>query len=77
MFKIRAFLNSRTGTILVSILLGLGLSTLFKMSCDNRSCMVYKAPSFDKKKFIRYNKKCYEPKEQMETCNTEKTIIDM
>lgn len=77
MFKIRKFLNSRSGVILVSILLGLGLSTLFKMTCDSRSCMVYQAPSFEKKKVIRYNKKCYEPKEQMETCNPEKTIIDI
>jgi len=77
MFKIRKFLNSRPGVIIVSILLGLGLSTLFKMSCDSRSCITYQAPSFEKKKVIRYNKKCYEPKEQMESCNTEKTIIDI
>ena len=77
MFQIRKFLNSRSGIILVSILLGLGLSTLFKMSCNSRNCIVYQAPSFDKKKIIRYNKKCYEPKEQVETCNPEKTIIDI
>ena len=77
MFNIRKFLASRTGVIIVSILLGLGLSTLFKMSCDNRSCIVYQAPSFEKKKIIRYNKKCYEPKEHMETCNPEKQIVDV
>lgn len=77
MFNIRKFLASRTGVIIVSILLGLGLSTLFKMSCDSRSCIVYQAPSFDKKKIIRYNKKCYEPKEHMETCNPEKQIVDV
>jgi hypothetical protein len=77
MFKIKKFLDSRTGIILVSILLGLGLSTLLKMSCDNRSCIVYQAPTFDKKKIIRYNKKCYEPKAQVETCSKEKTIVDV
>jgi hypothetical protein len=77
MFNIRKFLASRTGVIIVSIFLGLGLSTLFKMSCDSRSCIVYQAPSFDKKKIIRYNKKCYEPKEHMETCNPEKQIVDV
>ena len=41
MFNIKKFLSSRSGVIIMSIILGLGLSTLFRMSCTSRSCIVY------------------------------------
>ena len=75
--KIKKMLGSRKGIIMLSIILGLGLSCIFKMSCDNRSCIVYKAPDYSEKKIVKYNNKCYKPTENMETCNKEKEIIDI
>ena len=50
------FFNSDTGRKLLSLMLGLGIAGLFKMSCDNRSCIVYKGPDFStKEKMIKYN----------------------
>ncbi len=37
---IRNVIHSGSGQIIISILLGLGLSTLFKRACNNRSCIV-------------------------------------
>ena len=34
MINLRKFVGSRTGVIILSILLGLGLSCVFKMGCD-------------------------------------------
>ena len=77
MFNIKKFMTSRSGVIIMSIILGLGLSTLFRMSCNSRSCLVYTAPDFSKKKLIKYNGKCYKPEEKIETCNPKKKTIEV
>ncbi len=77
MIDLHRFLSSRTGVILMSIILGLGVSTLFRMSCNSRSCIVYTSPDFSKKKLIQYNKKCYEPSEKMVKCDPNKKTIDV
>jgi hypothetical protein len=43
---IEEFTNSRTGIIILSIIWGLGLATLFKRSCSDPGCKVieYKGP---------------------------------
>lgn len=77
MIKLRKFIGSRTGVIICSILLGLGLSSIFKMSCDSNNCIIMKAPDMSDKKVLKYNNKCYEPSENIETCDTKKRIINV
>ena len=70
MLDLKKLLKSKNGRFLISILLGLGISGLFKMSCDSRECIVYKGPKFeDDKKMIKYNNKCYKVEEHMESCD--------
>jgi len=63
MFK--GFFESRTTIIILSIIWGLGLSTLFKKSCDGRACKIiqYKGPNIDwvNKSIFSYdgNTSCY------------------
>lgn len=73
LFKLEKFFKSETGTRIFSIMLGLGIAGLFKMSCDSRSCLVFKGPTFDDdKKVIKYNGKCYDVSEKMIDCNNKK-----
>lgn len=74
--NIKKFIGSKSGKILLSFILGLGLASIFKISCDNRSCIVYEAPDFSDKKLMKYNDKCYEPKEKMEKCDPNKKTIN-
>jgi len=74
--KLNIFFKSKAGTYLLSIILGLGLACIFKMSCDSKNCIVYKAPEKDDKKIIRYNGSCYESSEHAVTCDPNKTTID-
>ncbi len=74
--KIKKIIGSKSGVVILSAVLGLGLACIFKMSCDSQSCIVYKAPDYSKKKIIKYNDKCYEPNEHMETCDSKKEIIE-
>jgi hypothetical protein len=47
-FDIRKFMTSEVGKKLFSILLGLGLSSIFRMSCKEKNCIVYSSPEFNK-----------------------------
>ena len=68
MLNVRKMLKSDTGLLLSSIILGLGIAGLFKMSCDSRSCIVYKGPDFSEKKKVKVNGKCYDVSEELIDC---------
>ena len=63
----------------ISIILGLGLSCLFRKACDKRNCLVFKAPeNFNdiSKKTYKHNDKCYKFKPKSVTCDNSKQIVD-
>jgi|TARA_B100000900_G_C20327278_1_gene612695 hypothetical protein len=73
MLQLEKFFKSPEGIKLFSIMLGLGVAGLFKMSCDSRSCLVYTGPNFEKEnKVIKYNEKCYNVREKMLDCKDKK-----
>ena len=45
---LRRLIYSDFGKYIISILLGLGLATLFRKVCDDRNCIVFKAPDLKK-----------------------------
>lgn len=61
MIKLNRFLDSKEGIIIISLILGFGLATLFKKVCLGPSCIVFEAPPSDEltNKVIKYNYKCY------------------
>lgn len=65
---IKKMMKSEKGVLLFSIILGLGIAGLFKMSCDSRSCIVYKAPDMSGKKQVKVNNTCYDVSEEMIDC---------
>lgn len=70
-FNIIKFINSPKGKYILSILLGLGLATLFRKACNSRNCLVFKAPDLDKinNKIFNHNNKCYEFHEESTSCS--------
>jgi len=72
MFK--DLLKTRTGIILISILWGLGLSTIFRKACQGRNChvIVYQGPKPSEIEDTYYtygNNKCYKYYPIMSKCN--------
>ena len=77
-FDIRKFITSDVGRKLLSILLGLGLSAIFRLSCKEKNCIVYSAPDITNdiaKKIYSYNGKCYKYSTSNVPCDTTKKII--
>ena len=74
---IKRIINSKRGKIVFSILLGLGLATLFRQSCNSNKCLVFKAPPLDeiKNKIFNYNNKCYKFTEKSVTCDKPDQVL--
>ena len=42
------FVNTERGKIIMSILLGFGLASLFRTVCKDKNCLIFHAPPLDK-----------------------------
>lgn len=67
---IAKILDSRTGIIFVSIILGLALASLFKKSCVDDNCKIIKGPPLKQVegKVFTFDKKCYKYKAEATKC---------
>lgn len=74
---IRRLLYSEFGKYMISTILGLGIATLFRKVCKDRSCLVFHAPPIDKIRgqIFKFNNKCYNFKESATTCDYTKKQI--
>lgn len=72
------FIHTSSGKFILSVILGLGLSTLFRKACNDRNCIVFKAPAFKdvQNKVFEFKKKCYKFKENATECSASKQIIE-
>ena len=54
------FVHTETGKIMMSILLGLGLASLFRTVCKNKDCLIFHAPALDQinNKIYKSGNKC-------------------
>lgn len=75
----KRLLNEPLGRILISILLGLGLATLFRKVCKDKNCIVFNGPvisEFDGK-IYKHGDKCYKYSVVSDSCQPLKRVIDI
>jgi len=55
------FIQTPAGRIFMSVILGVGLATLFKVSCKDKNCLIMRAPPLDQlnDKVYKIEDKCY------------------
>jgi len=75
---ITKILHSNLARYIVSIILGLGLASVFSKACKERNCLVFKGPSIEKLKdnIYEYNNKCYKFKENTSKCGQRSRQIE-
>ena len=75
--NMRAFLKSKYGKFFLAIILGFGLSTLFRKTCKDKKCMKFKGPTLEEiqEKTYEYDKKCYQFDTKAVQCNPVKRIV--
>jgi|TARA_B100001540_G_C15707550_1_gene596919 hypothetical protein len=71
MINVRKLIHSKVGQYIISILLGLGLATLFRKVCKKRSCLVFKGAPLRKIKnqIFKYKNKCYKFTPEITKCS--------
>jgi len=76
--NLKRLIYSDVGKIVISIILGLGLATLFRRVCKERDCLVFHAPEVNKIKnqVFRFKNKCYKFEEEIEKCDATKKIVE-
>ena len=76
--NLKRLIYSDVGRIVISIILGLGLATLFRKVCKERDCLVFHAPKLDKIKnqVFKFKDKCYKFEEEIENCDDNKKIVN-
>jgi len=74
---LKLLIQTDKGKMLVSIILGLGLATLFRKTCGNKECMEFKGPDLKDitDKVYQYEKQCYQFKPNPVKCSSEKKIV--
>jgi len=76
----RRLLQSKAGRILISILLGLGLATLFRKICHDGKCIDFHGVVIGdlENKTYQHDDRCYQYKPVAATCNEEaKKVVDI
>jgi len=72
------FVHTETGKIIMSILLGFGLASLFRTVCKDRDCIIFHAPPLDKiqDKIYKNGDKCYKYTPVATKCDANVKIVD-
>jgi len=77
--NIQRLLNTPSGQIIISILLGLGLATMFYKVCSDKNCIVFNGPVITDidTKIYKHDGKCYSYNVNSAKCDETKKIIDV
>lgn len=77
MMNINRFIKTEPGQIMLSIILGLGLATMFRKVCNDKKCLVFKGPTLSEfeDKVYQHGEKCYKYNINPNSCNSNKKEI--
>lgn len=75
----KRLLYSPIGITMISILLGLGLASLFRKICTDKNCIKFSGPVIQdvEGKVFKYDDKCYKYELQPSRCNPDKKTIEI
>ena len=76
--NIKRLIHSGFGKVIIPVLLGLGLATMFRRVCKDKSCIVFKAPRIKdiEDKIFRHDGKCYKYKHKSQSCDNSKKTVE-
>ncbi|MAP67442.1 MAG: hypothetical protein CMF80_07080 [Candidatus Marinimicrobia bacterium] len=75
---IKRILYSKYSSLILSVILGFGLATLFRMGCKGNNCNIFKAPEDlkDENKIYKINDKCYKAVATPIDCDNNKKTLE-
>lgn len=75
----KRLLHSSLGKIIISIMLGLGLATIFRKVCKDKNCLTFKGPILGDidGKIYKHGEKCFQYSVNNTPCDKNKQIVDI
>lgn len=75
--NIKKWIHSETSKYIISVILGLGLSTLFRKECHGENCILFTSPPINEleNETYLYGKKCYSYKSNSSLCDSNKKSV--
>lgn len=75
--NITRLLESKFGIYIISVIIGLGIASMFRRSCDNKTCINFKGAPLNKivDKVFKFNDDCYKYELEATKCDKTKKII--
>ena len=76
---LKRMLNSEQGKVLISILLGLGLASLFRKAIKSENSFIFNGPILDEVegKIFQQGDKCYKYESKNDKCRDTKKVVDI
>ena len=77
--NLKRLLNTPIGVFLISVLLGLGLATMFYKACNGKQCIHFNGPLIDEidGKTYKFGEECYKYTFQPAKCDGTKNIVEL
>ena len=77
--KLTRLLSTKFGRIMISILLGLGLATLFRKACKDKSCLSFNGPVISEVdgKTYQFGEYCYKYELMPSKCDPIKRTVEI
>ena len=77
--KIKQIINSKEGKYIISIILGLGLATMFREVCKDKTCIEFRAIGEKeiKDKIYKHDNKCYKYSLKSTSCGGNKQTVSI
>jgi len=77
--NLQRLLHTETGKTFISILLGLGLATLFRRACTERNCLNFNGTVISEieGKIFKHDEKCYKYTSSSSKCDNTKKVVNI
>jgi len=77
--NVKRLLNTKMGVFFISVILGLGLATLFYKACDGKKCIDFNGPLINEidGKTYKFGEECYKYSFQPAKCDSTKQVVDL
>jgi hypothetical protein len=77
--NLKRLLNTPMGVFLISVLLGLGLATLFYKACDGKNCIDFNGPLINEidGKTYKFGEECYKYTLHSTPCDSTKKTVEI
>lgn len=75
----KRLLNTDNGKNIISILLGIGLASLFRKVCKDKNCIIFNGPVIGdiEGKTYKYGDKCYTYSANADKCDAAKKVVSV